>query len=531
MKLKLTDLSSIIFFLFLIFVWHIWSFQLNFLFDSAIYISAVQHLKSGSFSYWWDIFTNLNAWQIRYRPFGFFGYFYLLRETCGINPICARSVNIILFFFSTILMFFILKRKNSSWIHAFIFTSVWILFFGHIHPVFTISNAGKYLFPLLAMMIGLFLIKKIKDKNPSIVLSLLLMALSAFCIFGNESHLGVSLVFLLALWSYSKLNIASVFIISFPTLIYLIFRVFIWKIPSADSIFTVSVQFSEIVYLLPRIVLRLFWSALIYEQATIIICIVFFTFLFFIYSVLGYFYYSYRNPTIKRIIIYLTMCGCLIIPYAVIPKHINNVILKAYCLFSVPFFLLLFEIYNKSISYKNKIIASTIIFFLLFQIFISTHSRYEYKKYYTLYEKSHINFSNKIRIFTNNLFRLNQDIVYVLKLNETENTPIPHYERLVAAGILAMDFPDLSFVLYGEKENYSIIINKGYIFKEIKMDKTFKYIDLFNRPIDKFTFPSKATKYKIDIQKKDVDFLKRREDVTSHKQFIHLLYLKLLKIH
>ena len=496
MHSKTSTLSLIFLFFLVILYWNHWSFKIDFLFDSLIYISSVQDLNSFSFD-WLNIFTDTNAWGVRYRPFGFFGYFQSLREVCGLNSVCARSINIALFFLSATLMFFILRHKNHSAIQSTLFTFSWILFFGHIHPVFTISNGGKYLFPLLAMLTGFF---RINQSGKKISLPVELCLLSTFCIFGNESHLGVSFVFLLALWSAQKLNLLSAILVSLPASAYLLFRFFIFKLPAGGE---VVVSLNDFPSLFSRLFLGSYWPPLRYKDFSlpefflfsIILCLIFF----------ALYYYCFFKKSIfaKKALAYLVMFGLLIGPYTLIPHHYPSFFRKAFCLSSVPLFFLLFEVQRffstipgsikirrKSLSLKH-LLPLLIYFYLMIQALFSFQFRDSYRQNMQAFHYRFTNLSQEVKK------QLPEEKISDYILIPMRNR-ISFDEGLLIAGVLAKNFPTYNFILKNwdkgiEKtawltEKDQILVKKGYIFRRLLKTGQFRMTDLFNQPVKKSIF-------------------------------------------
>lgn len=471
-----------IFFLFIL-IWNYWIFQIDFIYDSLIYISAIP--DSTSFEYWLNVFTTPNAWIIRYRPMGFFTYFYFVKNICGMNSTCAHSISILLLFFSSVFMFFVMRlRSEKNVLSAFIFTLLWILFFGLVHPVWNISNAGKYLIPLLCLVLGLFLIEKNIKKYQPVFLTLL----SLFSIFGNESHLSIGGVFLLYLGARSQLTPISAIMVSFPTCVYLLLRIFVWGLPGTWS--EVEIHWTSAISAFPPVFLGLFLPPTRYMDLSFFWTILFFFLFFIVYILL----FLYQQKSTKYIIACLTSCIFLILPYTFIPKHMNEVLLKVYCLSSVPLYLLFFEVYKISGAYSFftdkplvKKLKSDFIkhfMFVLYFVFQISYSHSDIKKIDIYLQTQHLPKYKQFLGKMQNFIKEKMDSeTYVLSLKDQNVT---HYNCLISAGILAKHFSNLNFMISGCRGD-NIIVTEGFIFYE----RNGTFIDLFNQPVDKGFSPHK----------------------------------------
>lgn len=208
--------------------------------DAFKIIGAYQHPASGSLSFWWEVFTSPNNGP-QYRPYSYLAHFSLLRTIFGLDPNTFHVISFFIFVAAGYQFFKYLKNctthPQTKWVGALLFF-ISPHFLRHVgYFVFT----PKYVLPLFCLFYSFNQIHKLGKKNTSWVI-LTCLAANAFAITNHEAAF-IFVAFQFAeIYRVRKEYLLPAFAIAIPAAMYLLARLFVWKVPQSGFM---SLDFSN----------------------------------------------------------------------------------------------------------------------------------------------------------------------------------------------------------------------------------------------------------------------------------------------
>jgi hypothetical protein len=203
-----------------------WIFKIGWFEDSITFLPANQLPETARFEFWIHLFTEPNAWDIQYRPLGFFGFYYFARTFFGVAIWKYHAFSIFILSLWSLLIFRITYRFTNSNVWSAFAVLAFALHYNISYIVMDVSCTAKYLLTGLLLSFGIDRIQVTKGINWVLAITLFFVCL--FCLFCHEGSLTFPLIFMMFAYTFKKTGWQKLSISIVPTLIYLWARQFHW---------------------------------------------------------------------------------------------------------------------------------------------------------------------------------------------------------------------------------------------------------------------------------------------------------------
>ncbi len=202
------------------------------LFGDAFKILGVyQHPASGTFNFWWDIFTSPNNGP-QYRPYSYMAHYSLLRTLFGLNLELFHLISFFLFLAAGYQFYKYLEsgtqHKSAKWLGVILFL-LSPHFLRHVgYFVFT----PKYVFPMFCLFYTFNQIHLFGRKNTTWIVVRCILA-NAFAITNHEAAFVFFALQLVEVYRTRPGFFRPAIPLAIPGVTYFCTRLFLWKIPHA----------------------------------------------------------------------------------------------------------------------------------------------------------------------------------------------------------------------------------------------------------------------------------------------------------
>ncbi len=230
----------------MVFLWGFYLDSFTLQGDSLKLFVAGMHPSANTYDYWLHIFTNTHNGP-QYRPISFFAIFYFVRSAFGAVAWPFQFLSLILTILGGCLFFNLAKKYIKNYFPALI-ASCFLASHPAVIKAATHPSLGvKYIFPLVFLIFGMFLIQKRLHIKPLYTITLIL--LSCVSIMSHEGSFTFPIAFILFDFGLHKKARKQHIFLMIPSVIYGLARLFYFGAPTEGYM---QIRLSALITQLPQ---------------------------------------------------------------------------------------------------------------------------------------------------------------------------------------------------------------------------------------------------------------------------------------